>query len=67
MFAVLVVIFFLRDGTRHVQAQVEPTEAACTAQANKYANDFYGHLDPSILGVGFRCDVLDNPPVRKVQ
>lgn len=65
MFAILVVIFFLTDGTKQVLTQVEPTESGCVAQANQYAKDFSGHTDKRILGVGFRCDVLDDPTAAK--
>lgn len=68
MFWLLIVILFHRDGTKDVVAQVEPTKAACIAQANRVAVDFHDHPDPDVMGAGFKCDgPMDDPTVRKTK
>lgn len=72
MFAILVIVFFLTDGSKRTEAVLIPSppteelaEKACTEKANQYASDFHKHTDDAILGVGFKCDILDDPTVAK--
>lgn len=72
MFAILVVVFFLSDGSKQTMSEVVPapptaqlSAEACAKRANQYANDFHNRTDKAIVGVGFHCDILDDPAVKK--
>lgn len=66
MFWLLIVVFFMVDGSKHPFVQLEPTEAACTADANLLATDAHAHPMDGLLGAGVQCDgPFDDPTVPK--